>query len=178
MQSWEEFQKFFEDLRQRKEALNDQKNVLIGQRDSLRTDYEDAVLLDEGVQEARDRMQDLENQISDLNDKINILETRAEQSKTVQELARKVHADCKKTLSGMRNNYISQAQKCIEARDKYLKEMSWLGEIARKAEKYSFFASEASRYLPEKIHVGLNADSFKECTLDENLVKQFYNSRK
>ena len=175
MQTYNELQAFLEDVQQRKMDLNDQKNALIGQREKLRGTWEDAVFNGEGESIAKQAMVDLESRINDLSDHIRIMEDRVKTSSKVQELAKAVHDDCAHTLAGMRNNYLSQASKVEKIKNDYLRELSILGEIHKVAEQYSFYAAEANRYIPgQSVHVGLNADKFKEVAIDENLVKTTY----
>lgn len=180
MQSYRNLQEFLDGVQQRKMDLNDQKNVMIMKREKLRNSWEDAVFNGEGVQEAKQAMEDLEQAIDDFSDHIRILEERVKTSSKVQELAQAVHDDCKHTLKGIRNNYIAQAEKTLKARDTYLRELAILGEIKNIGSTYSFYAGEANRYIPgEKFHVGLNADSFDEVKMDEHQIKEVYrNGRK
>ncbi|MDD4274275.1 MAG: hypothetical protein PHG14_11175 [Desulfobacter postgatei] len=174
MQSYNELQAFLQDVQQRKMDLNDQKNALIGQREKLRGTWEDAVFNGEGETEAKQDMLDLESKIDDLNDHIRILESRTRTSSKVIELAQAVWDDCHHTCQGVRNNYIAQAEKTLKAKEIYLRELRILGEIARVGEKYSFYASQASQYLSEHVHVGIGIDEFKECAISENEIKTTY----
>jgi uncharacterized protein YukE len=179
MQSYNELQAFLQDVQTRKMDLNDQKNALIGQRGKLQEAWEDAVFAGEGVKEAKAAMTDLESKIDDLNDHIRILESRTRTSSKVRELAQAVWNDCNHTCQGVRNNYKSQADRVLKLKTDYLRELSILGEIHRVADKYSFYASEASVYLPQRVHVGLNADRFKEVALEAHEVREAYkNGRK
>jgi len=178
MKSYEQLQAFLDSVQQRKMGLNDQKNVLLGQRSKLQEQWEDCVFSGEGVEEAKQNIADLDNRIDDISDHIKILEQKVKTSSKVRELAQAVWNDCHHTVQGVRNNYLSQAEKTRKARDTYLRELSILGEIARVGSKYSFFASEASTYLPETVHVGLNADKFAEVSLDTDLVKRTYKNGK
>lgn len=175
MQSYQELQDFLQDIQERKMKLNDEKNVLIMKRQTLQNSYEDAVVNGEGIREAKAAIIDNENEIDILNDHISILQDRVKTSSKVQELAQAVHADCKHTLKGMRNNYLSQADRVLKLKNDYLRELAILGEINNIASRYSFFASEASIYIPgERVHVGLNADKFKEVALETHEVRETY----
>lgn len=174
MQSFNELQAFLQGVQQRKMDLNDQKNALIGQRAMLEEQWEDAVFAGEGVAEAKQAMVDLESQIDDLNDHIKILESRTKTSSKVKALAQAVWDDCHHACKGVRNNYIAQAEKTLKAKEIYLRELRILGEIARVGETYSFYASQASQYLSEHVHVGIGIDEFKECAISENEIKATY----
>ena len=175
MQSYEALQQFLQDIQERKMKLSDEKNVLIMKRQTLQDAYEDCVVNGSGIKEAHAAIIDNENEIDICNDHISILEDRVKTSSKVKELAKAVHADCKHTLAGMRNNYLSQASKVEKIKNDYLRELAILGEINKVAEQYSFYAAEANRYIPgQSVHVGLNADRFKAVAIDENLVKTTY----
>jgi hypothetical protein len=174
MKKLNKLQEFLEDVQKRKMDLNDEKNVLIGQRGELQEHWEDCVFSGEGAQEAKQAMLDLESRIDDLDDHIRILESRAANSSKVRELAQAVWDECNHTVQGVRNNYLAQADKVQKARDTYLRELRILGEIERVGSKYSFYASEASIYLPKHVFVGIGIDKFKEVALDENQVKTTY----
>jgi chromosome segregation ATPase len=174
MKSFEDLQAFLQDVQQRKMDLNDQKNALIGQREKLREQWEDAVFAGEGVQEAKAAMANLEKQIDDLSDHIRIMEKKVKTSSKVRQLAQAVWNDCNHAVQGVENNYKSQLEKTKKARDSFLYELSVLGEVHRVADKYAFYASEACVYLPNRVHVGLKKPAFQEVTLDENLVKSTY----
>lgn len=174
MQSYKDLQDFLDDVQTRKMTLNDEKNILIMKRQTLHDAYADAVFNGEGIKEAHAAIIDNENEIDICNDHISILEDRVKTSSKVKELAKAVWDDCAHTVKGVRNNYIAQSEKTLEARKIYLRELSILGEIARVGETYSFYASQASQYLPERVHVGVGIDEFKECAISENEIKETY----
>lgn len=178
MQSYKDLQDFLDDVQTRKMTLNDEKNILIMKRQTLHDAYADAVFNGEGIKEAHAAIIDNENEIDICNDHISVLEDRVKTSSKVKELAKAVWDDCAHTVKGVRNNYIAQSEKTLEARKIYLRELSILGEIARVGETYSFYASQASQYLPEHVHVGVGIDEFKECAISENEIKTTYKNGK
>lgn len=174
MQSYKNLQSFFQSILERKLELNDKKIVLIGKREAAKAAFEEAVISGDGKDEALQGVNALESQIEALEREIQILENKATTSNKVKELAQAVWNDCHHACQGVRNNYISQSEKTLKAKEIYLRELAILGEIARVSEKYSFYASQASTYLSEHVHVGIGIDEFKEVSLDTDLVKRTY----
>jgi len=175
MKSLERFNKYFQDIAERKNKLMTRKAELEAKHRQLESEFEEAFLNDTGhvkIQAEKDAIQD---DIKDVNQKILILERANPNGDTLQEICRAVLDEGKATAQKLKADYIKQAEQVISLRDQYLVELGKLGKIKAEASSLTHKCSGPLGYLPgprEVVH--LDVESWRDVEIDPNLAKKIY----
>lgn len=175
MESLERFNKYFQDIEDRKSKLLASKQELEEKHRQLEADFEAAFLKDDGYVEIQAEMDRIKEDLKGINKKVLILDKASTNGDTLQEICRAVLKEGKEVALKLRADYTKQAAKVISLRDQYLVELGKLGKIRAEASSLTHKCSGPLGYLPgprEVVH--LDVESWRDVEINPTLAKKIY----
>lgn len=177
MKSFDLIERYFEDLRTRKQALEKNRVQLQAERQKLDAEFEAAFLADSGHEEIQAHIARVDSALAAIDKKIHILDKAGDNSDILTELARAVIIEGRELADGLKADSVKQADECVRLRDDYIQALADLGKIHRAGLELSYRCSMASRYIPgARQFVGVE-DYWPQVKPDAALCERRYNQK-